>query len=311
MNQPHFTFAGLVRLGRHVLASFIERHPDAAKEVYACWRSELPGIVPMQLAPEYWDWQLQNFDGPDARVRFSGFMDYVVTNLPKPQPRVLDLRHLMPRIEMLAPSAKPADRKPMLALYWIFTELIPADARPPGRDAFLARWESDLDECSIELLAARVISDHNLPWPVETCVRVFEQYQRSRHKATATRLPRLLEIAIVTEIANILLASNQTNDYEAWLDCAIFDTPGDKVNQNYLRDCRKMRRRVDPQHILGRSPPKNACDGGRGAIMPPITEEEIRLRAYSKWADAGKSPGDGIAFWFQAEKELLASRQAE
>jgi hypothetical protein len=37
----------------------------------------------------------------------------------------------------------------------------------------------------------------------------------------------------------------------------------------------------------------------------PISENEIRLNAYLRWEAAGKPVGDGIRFWFEAERELL------
>ena len=36
----------------------------------------------------------------------------------------------------------------------------------------------------------------------------------------------------------------------------------------------------------------------------PAGSEEIRDRAYRLWEAAGKPPGDGAQFWFEAEKEL-------
>jgi hypothetical protein len=38
--------------------------------------------------------------------------------------------------------------------------------------------------------------------------------------------------------------------------------------------------------------------------------EAIRLRAYQKWERAGRPDGDGVAFWLEAEAELI-SGQAE
>jgi len=36
--------------------------------------------------------------------------------------------------------------------------------------------------------------------------------------------------------------------------------------------------------------------------------EAIRLRAYEKWEVAGKPLGDGVRFWLEAERELLAAK---
>jgi hypothetical protein len=35
--------------------------------------------------------------------------------------------------------------------------------------------------------------------------------------------------------------------------------------------------------------------------------EAIRHHAYGKWETAGKPEGDGIAFWLEAEKELIVA----
>jgi hypothetical protein len=38
--------------------------------------------------------------------------------------------------------------------------------------------------------------------------------------------------------------------------------------------------------------------------MTNLTEEEIRIRAYDIWVEAGKPHGRHEEFWLQAEKEL-------
>ena len=43
---------------------------------------------------------------------------------------------------------------------------------------------------------------------------------------------------------------------------------------------------------------------------PNQREEEIRSRAYQLWEQAGKPRGNIDAFWYQAEKDLLAERDA-
>lgn len=38
---------------------------------------------------------------------------------------------------------------------------------------------------------------------------------------------------------------------------------------------------------------------------PAISGEDIRLRAYQKWEQAGMPAGDGVSFWLEAERELV------
>lgn len=54
----------------------------------------------------------------------------------------------------------------------------------------------------------------------------------------------------------------------------------------------------------------NPADNGKpvglpnGLIECSPTEDEIRVAAYYKWIGAGCPPGDGIAFWLEAEHQL-------
>ena len=45
--------------------------------------------------------------------------------------------------------------------------------------------------------------------------------------------------------------------------------------------------------------------------MRTLTEEDIRQRAYRLWKAAGEHSTKMDAFWYQAEKELLAERASE
>lgn len=42
-----------------------------------------------------------------------------------------------------------------------------------------------------------------------------------------------------------------------------------------------------------------------------LTEEDIRTLAYMLWEKAGQPAGQMDAFWYEAEKELIAERQAQ
>lgn len=42
--------------------------------------------------------------------------------------------------------------------------------------------------------------------------------------------------------------------------------------------------------------------------MINLSEEDIRIRAYELWRAAGEPSGEMDAFWYEAEKQLLAER---
>ena len=48
--------------------------------------------------------------------------------------------------------------------------------------------------------------------------------------------------------------------------------------------------------------------GNRAQSAKSVSEEAIRLCAFQKWEAGGKPPGDGVKFWIEAERELLAAK---
>jgi hypothetical protein len=66
-----------VRLVRHVLLAFISKQPVLPREDYDGWRNELPGIVELHVAPEYWVWWSEGFAAKAAKQRFSGLMGHL------------------------------------------------------------------------------------------------------------------------------------------------------------------------------------------------------------------------------------------
>jgi hypothetical protein len=47
---------------------------------------------------------------------------------------------------------------------------------------------------------------------------------------------------------------------------------------------------------------------GNGAISNPLSENEVRVRAYEKWERAGRPAGDGVDFWLEAKRELVQAK---
>jgi hypothetical protein len=48
--------------------------------------------------------------------------------------------------------------------------------------------------------------------------------------------------------------------------------------------------------------------GEKGREARSVCSDDIRLRAYRKWEDAGKPTGDGVQFWLESEQELTRGK---
>jgi len=198
---PTLTFAGLARVARHVIHAFVSRQPKTETEEFD-WRKDLPGMLTMQAAPEYWIANPQGFDATTAQRYLAAFIGQAVGRLLSPAARITDIRPVLAKVEELVPGlARPAQRLPMLALYFIFNAFAPENARSAHFPKLIDTYKSDFDTPSIVSLAAHLITGQNPDWPLTVMEELHERYFRERHHANTLKLGRVLEAAFTLRLA--------------------------------------------------------------------------------------------------------------
>jgi len=199
--QPALTFAGLARVARHVIKTFVERAPKTKTEKFD-WRMDLPGKLTMQMAPQYWIGNPQSFDATTAQQYLVAFIGQVVESLLQPSAKLTDIRPVLVKVETLVPGlAKPAQRVPMLALYNLFNFLAPEDFRSAEYPKLIEAYKSDLEAPSIISLATHLLTDQNPDWPLLVVEELYARYFRERHYAKTLDLGRILEAAFTLMLA--------------------------------------------------------------------------------------------------------------
>jgi hypothetical protein len=199
--QPTLTFAGLARVARHVINTFVARAPKTETEDFD-WRKDLPGMLTMQAAPQYWLGNPQGFDVTNAQRYLVAFIGQVVGRLFEPSATVTDIRPVLEKVEALVPGlAKPAQRLPMLALYFIFNFLAPENSRSPGYAKLVETYKGDFEAPSIMSLAGHLVTGQNPDWPLSVMEELHARYFRERHHANTLQLGRMLEAAFTLRVA--------------------------------------------------------------------------------------------------------------
>lgn len=199
--QPTLTFAGLARVARHVINTFIERAPKLETEDFEWWK-DLPGMLTMQAAPQYWIANPQGFDVTTAQRYLVAFITQAVGRLLQPSATITDIRPVLEKVEALVPGlAKPAQRLPMLALYWLFNAFAPEDCRSAGYPKLLETYTADFASPSIVSLAAHLVTGQNPNWSLEVMEELHSRYFSQRHYADTLELGRMLEAAFTLRVA--------------------------------------------------------------------------------------------------------------
>ena len=199
--QPTLTFAGLSRVARHVINTFVARAPKVEKEEFD-WMKDVPGKLTMRTAPEYWIANSQGFEVATARQYLEAFMGQVVGRLMQPSATVTDIRPVLAKIETLVPGlAKPTQRLPMLALYFIFNFFAPENFRSGSYPGIVDTYRTDFDAPSIPSLAAHLVTGQNPDWSLPAMEDLHAKYFGERHHADTLSLGRLLEAAFTLRLA--------------------------------------------------------------------------------------------------------------
>ena len=223
--EPTLTFAGLARVARHVIETFVARAPKTEKEEFD-WMKDLPGKLTMQMAPQHWIGNPQSFDTTTAKQYLVAFIGQVVGRLLQPSATITDIRPVLEKVEALVPGlAKPAHRLPMLALHFIFNFLAPEDFRSARYPTLIETYRGDFETPSIISLAAHLVTGQTPGWPLLVMEELYARYFRERHHANTLELGRILEAAFTLMLAEQNRAAGDFTRARELVACAVETCP--------------------------------------------------------------------------------------
>ena len=247
-NEPYLTFGGLTRLAYHVISNFIREQEYLESEDYD-WTKDLPGIVTMKMAPQYWIWKDEGFTPSQATKRFSGFLSHIQETIIS-NSSLVDLRKLLEKYESLIPTANKKDKIPMLAMYYLYNTYVAQEAKRPYYKEFLKRYEDIFNECCIEMMIIYLLSNQKWPWNIEECVLHYNNYIKNKFGKNALIIPHLIELCLIVEIANMYLRAKKPDKYKDWLYTARLEASGKPDIQKFINECESKEIEIDWKLIL-------------------------------------------------------------
>lgn len=193
---------GLTRLVRHVITTFVDRSPNDLDTSFN-YREQLPGVVRMQLAPQYWIAQANGFNAESAPNYLHGLVEILLSTDPDKQ--LPDLAAVLEKIEELLPGENnPNRRRPMVAIYVLWNLLLAPEHRRPDADDLIGRFSSDLDEATPEGYAAHVLASRPVEWETADLLGLVQRRRDELRRGTSQTLPGRLDAALLLETARRL-----------------------------------------------------------------------------------------------------------
>lgn len=232
--EPSFervlTLAGLWRLVRHVVGRYIT---DADKVAADPWdyRNALPGIVDMQLAPQYWIWQSGGLTAESAAHRLEGFAEALIGWLSKQHADGFNLDEVCREIEGLVPGLPDGGAKTsLIAIHILRHEWVKSDEHRPEATAFIDQYEAVLQTPSPSAFTVSLLSKRPLPtWTVDQWVDMAQSRNEARYTGKQQPLPASIDALIQLEAADHLEAAGRHDEAVEFAANAAAEVPGNEA----------------------------------------------------------------------------------
>lgn len=231
-DEPYLTIAGLARIARHVIRNFINKANKVVHEGYD-WRASLPGIMRMEMAPQYWIWQHEGVKAEHATKKLSGFLSQLEAVKLRSE-AITDLRDLLEKYEKLICQSSSPYRVQLLTTYVLYNGYVNEEHRNKNYSKVFEKNKKIFDECTIETMLAWLLMGQNWPWQKEECSACWNSYLKAIHRKNSIKIPPVMNVAILLEIASMFLNDENESEYRKWMDIAILETAGQKVLQQRL-----------------------------------------------------------------------------
>lgn len=220
---------GLNRLCRHVIRRYVER-ASTDHDTSFNYRDALPGIVRMQLAPQYWITHADGLRAEHVPAVLDGFLDVMLPVLRGDEDALpVNMTDVLERIEALLPGeAVPAKRAPLVALYALWHRLLKADFHRPNAEALLDRFAGDLDSPSAAAFAAAFVLVGDAPWSTDEFAAFATARAEHLRRGKGQPLPAALDAGMELCLARRLCQDGRREEAMAAVARAVEILPGNE-----------------------------------------------------------------------------------
>lgn len=227
-DTPYLTYSGLFRLASHVIKNYIFSLSSCEIEEFP-YRQDLPGIMTMEMASQYWIGKDESFNGKSANKRLGAFLGQLESGEP-----VSELTKVMEKIKSTLNQTPLQQRAPMLYLFWVYNFVLREDLRVENWQDFVEKNEKYFSELRFENITVRAVTGIEIPWSVYDCINQYKIYSKNRHKNGHLSLTPLTESIVLCTIANKAHKSGYGSEYNWLVNSALLEVSGRKELQSFL-----------------------------------------------------------------------------
>ena len=221
---PTLTLAGMSRLARYVIRSFILSHRPVPPEPRD-YTTELAGVIQVRLDPQYWIAATEGLDAHAGHRRWEGMLSQISDLLESNKP-VTDLSPMLDKVVPQLDQFSTKDRLPYLAMIYVFSLWFVRDRKATWFDPLRARFDAEIEAPSPESLFSHVLLKCPIDWPLDAHRSVLERYLKQRTAKHGFRAPTLLEAAVTLHLAERQRLAGDASGAHLRVQEALANAPG-------------------------------------------------------------------------------------
>jgi hypothetical protein len=231
----HLTLQGLARLMRAVIIEFVARQPVVDREPYD-YGLERSGVVRMRMAAQYWVGGAEGDIRQHGRDKLEGFLEQLAACLLKePDAVITDLRSVLRLAVEFVPGLERRQRLPYLALLVAFNGYVRQEDRASVPGAVDTLLSLELGEPGSEALLVHTLREQLVTWGVDDHVQAVKDYLRRRGGKNGLRFPRVIEAAIILDLAERFRLGESMDECRTAVALAVENYPGHAMLQEFER----------------------------------------------------------------------------
>jgi len=242
-DNPKFSIYGLSIYTKYILNNFLNQSNLVHNEDYP-WRKELDGIITVNLAPQYWVWKYEGLKPEHLHSKFNGFIELLLV-----KNQVLDIKKLLLKIEKMFGQLNDDYLASALSLYILYNIYVSDDSKLSKWGSILKKYGKKLEKCSIQYLVISLYVSIKYSWDIKEQEKVLNTYYKNKFKQNAIRLMNIVEIQLLSKIANQYLSMNEDDKYIEYLNKAILESGNNIAIYQYLKKMKEEKKKIDLKKI--------------------------------------------------------------